>query len=153
MHCSTFSPSSLITALTKRTAWSERRKCVWQRERKLWIKEERSCHQFCNPCKVVVPTKSANTTQLFQHLRHLPVQVERHTSGSRPSWRGPRPYDKTSKCYKEITDAVTYRLVKDLLQLRTAEKSGYKNLIHMLDPPCILISNRLKKINNYRVRG
>ena len=63
------------------------------------------------------------------------------------------PYDKTSKRYKEITDAAAYHLVKDLLRLRTVEKSGYKNLVRVLDPRYILISNRLKEcISNYWYR-
>ena len=61
---------------------------------------------------------------------------------------------QTSKRYKEITNAVAYHLVKDLLPLRTAEKSGYHNVIPVLDPRYILISNRFKKkkINNYWYR-
>lgn len=48
------------------------------------------------------------------------------------------PYDKTSERYKEITDAVAYHLAKDLLPLRKVEKSGYKKLIQVLNPPYIL---------------
>ena len=50
------------------------------------------------------------------------------------------PYDKNViKRYKEITDAVADHLMKDLLPFRTTEKSGYKNLILVLDPPYVLI--------------
>ena len=55
------------------------------------------------------------------------------------------PYNKTSKRYEEIMDAVAYHLAKDFLLLRTVQKSGYKNLVQVLDPRDILISNRLKK--------
>ena len=55
---------------------------------------------------------------------------------------------QTSKRYKEITDTVAYHLAKDLLPLRTVEKSGYKNLIHVLDPLIFLFQIGQKKKNN-----
>ena len=150
-----------------------------QSEKTLWIKEERSRHQFSSILDILsltrvrpiaVPTKPGNMTYLFYHLsRSHPLeyssikQPQPSTSactGGTPHKRQQTtmerysaavPYDKPSKCYKEIRDAVAYHLVKDLLLPRTVEKSGYKNLIHVLDPPYILISNRLKKgINNYQ---
>ena len=106
----------------------------------------------CKLCTVVIPTKSGNRTNLFYHLSHShPLEyssikqpsTSAGTAGT-PHKRQPTtmekysaavPYDKTSKRCKEITDAVAYHLVKDLLPVRTVEKSGYKNLIHVLDSP------------------
>ena len=102
----------------------------------------------CKLCMVVVSTKSGNTTQLLYHLSrsHLleyssvkpPQPLTSASTGGTPHKRQQTtmerysaavPYDKTSK---EIMD----HLVKNLQQLRTdkSEKSGYKNLIHVLDP-------------------
>lgn len=48
------------------------------------------------------------------------------------------PYDKETKRYKDITEAVAYHIAKDMLPFSTVEKSGYKKLIHVLDPRYVL---------------
>ena len=153
------------------TAWEE---IVDKRERVMspigqylgYFKSDKSQTDIvCKLCKVPIPTKSGNTTHIFCHLSrsHLleyssveqPQPSTSAGTGGTPhkqqqttmeGYSAALPYDKTSKYYDEITDAVAYHLVKDLLPLRTVEKSGYNNLIHMIDPAYILISN------NYQYR-
>ncbi|XP_053188639.1 E3 SUMO-protein ligase ZBED1-like [Scomber japonicus] len=48
------------------------------------------------------------------------------------------PYDKSSKRYKDISQAVTYHIAKDMLPLSTVERPGFKNLLHVLDPRYVL---------------
>ena len=130
-----------------------------------YFKSDKSqTYVICKLCQVVIPTKSDNMMNLFYHLSCIhPLeyssvkQPQSSTSagtGGTPHkqqqttmerYLAALPYDKTSKRYKEITNAVAYHLVKDLLPLRTAEKSGYHNVIPVLDPRYILISNRFKK--------
>ncbi|XP_071344173.1 E3 SUMO-protein ligase ZBED1-like [Trachinotus anak] len=102
----------------------------------------------CKLCKNVVPTKSGNTTNLFYHLSRAhalehsrikqprPIQQKQQTTTERYSTSV--PYDKSSKCHKDITEAVAYYIAKDMLPLSTVEKPGFKNLLHVLDPRYVL---------------
>ena len=44
------------------------------------------------------------------------------------------PYDRKSKRWNEITEAVTYCLAKDMMPIQTVEKEGFKRLVKKLDP-------------------
>ncbi len=81
----------------------------------------------CKLCKTVVPAKTGNTTNLMYHLsRAHPLEHSRiHPTTSvaatpHKPWRGTAsvPYDKESKRYKDITEAVAYHIAKDMLLLR-----------------------------------
>lgn len=43
------------------------------------------------------------------------------------------PYDKKSKRWREITDAVTFHIGKDMVPLQTVEKEGFKRLLKTVD--------------------
>lgn len=43
------------------------------------------------------------------------------------------PYEKTFKRYKEITEAITHFLAKDMMPLNTVSREGYTSLIHKMD--------------------
>ena len=44
------------------------------------------------------------------------------------------PYDRKSKRWKDITQAVTICLAKDMMPIQTVEKEGFKQLVKKLDP-------------------
>ncbi len=44
------------------------------------------------------------------------------------------PYDKQSKGWNELMEAVAFCLAKDMLPFQTVEKEGFKRMIHKLDP-------------------
>lgn len=50
-----------------------------------------------------------------------------------PSFSSGTPYDKTSKRYKEITEAITHFLAKDLMPINTVSREGFTSLIHKVD--------------------
>ncbi len=96
-----------------------------------YYKSDRSqTNVVCKLCKTVVPAKTGNTTNLMYHisrahpLEHSRIQpttsVAATRTSSRPPWRGTAsvPYDKESKRYKDITEAVAYHIAKDMLPLR-----------------------------------
>ena len=72
------------------------------------------------------PTTSTNATPQKQQQ----TTMERYSASV--------PYDKDSKRYRDITQAVAYHIAKDMLPLSTVEKPGYKNLIHVLDPRYVI---------------
>ena len=45
-----------------------------------------------------------------------------------------KPYDKNSKRWKEVTDAVAYHLAKDLRPIKSVENDGFVHLLKTLDP-------------------
>ena len=44
------------------------------------------------------------------------------------------PYDKSSKRWKEVTEAVTFYLAKDMVPFKTVENEGFKRLLKVVDP-------------------
>ena len=44
------------------------------------------------------------------------------------------PYDKKSKRWNEITEAVTFWLAKDMMPIQAVEREGFKRLVKKLDP-------------------
>lgn len=43
-------------------------------------------------------------------------------------------YDKKSKLWVEVTSAITIHLTRDMVQLSTVEKDGFREMIKMPDP-------------------
>ncbi len=112
---------------------------------------------ICKICRKTVVTKSGNTSNLFHHLKHKHkpeyeecLKIREATEAATTS--GPKgkkiptqtkiasafsncvPYDKKSKRWNELTDAVAFCLAKDMLPFQTVEKDGFKRMIHKLDP-------------------
>jgi len=52
------------------------------------------------------------------------------------------PYDKSSKRWKEVTEAVTFYLAKDMVPLKTVENEGFKRLLKVVDPRSELPSRK-----------
>ncbi|KAG1960983.1 zinc finger BED domain-containing protein 1-like [Pimephales promelas] len=44
------------------------------------------------------------------------------------------PYDRTSKRWKDVTDAVTFYLAKDMIPIKTVENEGFKRMLKVVDP-------------------
>ncbi len=112
---------------------------------------------ICQICRKTVVTKSGNTSNLFHHLKHkhkpeYEESLKIREAMEAPTTSGPRgkkiptqtkiarafancvPYDKKSKRWNELTEAVVLCLAKDMLPLQTVEKEGFKRMIHKLDP-------------------
>ncbi len=93
-----------------------------------YYKSDRSqTNVVCKLCKTVVPAKIGNTTNLMYHLsrahplEHSRIQPTTSVAATpHKPWRGTAsvPYDKESKRYKDITEAVAYHTAKDMLPLR-----------------------------------
>lgn len=108
---------------------------------------------ICRTCKSLVKRTTGNTTNLRSHLEHHhkdlfqeflnklnDSQAPKKASGKKvtqtsvqQSFASVTPYEKTSKRYKEITEAITYCLAKDMMPMRTVEKPGFVHLVNKLD--------------------
>lgn len=93
----------------------------------------------------MVRTSDGNTTNLFNHLmREQPKQyAESQTARGPPAAPQPEaaarpkqttltqafdkgtPYENTSKRWKEVTEAVTFYLAKDMVLFKTVENEGF----------------------------
>ncbi|RXN32801.1 zinc finger BED domain-containing 1-like protein [Labeo rohita] len=104
---------------------------------------------------MIIPTKRSNTTNLFQHLkqRHKKlhdqcmstksIKTNKSTHQSQPeqteqvsivqAFASAVPYEKGSKRHKEITDAITYHICKDMMPAHIVSKDGFRRLIQTLD--------------------
>ncbi|RXN35711.1 zinc finger BED domain-containing 1-like protein [Labeo rohita] len=104
---------------------------------------------------MIIPTKRSNTTNLFQHLkqRHKKlhdqcmstksIETNKCTHQSQPeqteqvsivqAFASAVPYEKGSKRHKEITDAITYHICKDMMPTHIVSKDGFRRLIQTLD--------------------
>lgn len=107
----------------------------------------------CRTCKKGVPAKGGNTSNLLTHLRdHHPdlhAEAVPHTSHSarcQPTLQEvvdkSKKYDPKSSRAQELNRAVAYYIAKDMQSLYTVEKSGFKHLIHKLDPKYSLPSRK-----------
>ncbi|XP_041093515.1 E3 SUMO-protein ligase ZBED1-like [Polyodon spathula] len=115
---------------------------------------------LCKKCWNVVPAKGGNTSNLFHHLRHRhPVEyrkciekrssdkpgkhaaIENLTSVSE-SVSNVAPYEPDSKRWKQITDAVTYHLAKDMVPVHTVKQSGFQKLLKVIDKKYQLPSHK-----------
>ncbi|KAL0167516.1 hypothetical protein M9458_035738, partial [Cirrhinus mrigala] len=84
----------------------------------------------CKLCKTVVPAKTGNTTNLMYHpLEHSRIQPTTSVAATphkqqttMERYSASVPYDKESKRYKDIMEAVAYHIAKDMLPLSTVEK-------------------------------
>ena len=103
---------------------------------------------ICMHCYAPVKTKTGNTMNLLNHLqRHHKIQYEQATKDKPKKKKGRKttqtditqalynatPYPNTSQRYKEITNAVTYYLAKDMASINTVQNDGFKHLVKTLD--------------------
>ncbi|XP_057181274.1 E3 SUMO-protein ligase ZBED1-like [Triplophysa rosa] len=107
---------------------------------------------LCKLCSCSFKTSQGNTTNLVNHLKsHHRVQYQefqrlktQHAStlNTQPSTTQTTikgtlfnaiPYSPCSQRHKEITEAITYHLAKDMCPLATVSNDGFKNMIAMLD--------------------
>nr|XP_054600990.1 E3 SUMO-protein ligase ZBED1-like [Nothobranchius furzeri] len=114
-------------------------------------KEQRNV--ICKVCKESVKASDGNTTNLFNHLkRRHPKQYNESqlaAKAKKPAAAAASassrqqtltetltkltPYDRDSRRWNSVTDAVTYHLVKDLCPVRTVGV-GFKKMIKTFDP-------------------
>ena len=103
----------------------------------------------CRECRRSVVAKHGNTSNLLSHLRNHHSKtysevtqlmkrgqqnrtvVEREVK--QPSIEEATAYERTGKRWKELTESVTYFLAKDSQPMYIEEKSGFKNMLRMLD--------------------
>ena len=111
---------------------------------------------ICLLCERAVKASDGNNSNLFSHLRtRHPKKYKsaakakkqqqdrkKKQSNSAPSTSAAgikqsfirmEKYDKKSKRWKQISDAITVYLAKDMVPIYTVEKSGFKQLVGTLD--------------------
>ena len=107
---------------------------------------------ICLTCKRPVPSKNGSTSNLLAHLRttHANLYLEAQSSMAGSSSRAPeaRPanqpsivdsiesvqrYERGSKRWKELTDAIVYYIAKDSQPLYTVQKPGFNRLVRSFD--------------------
>lgn len=104
---------------------------------------------ICMQCHGIVKTKSGNTINLLNHFeRHHKIQYEQATKDNpkkkkpgRPTTQtsitqtlyNATPYPDSSRRHKEITEAVTFFLAKDMASMNTVQNDGFKHLVKTLD--------------------
>ena len=105
-----------------------------------------------NEVKLSVICKGGNTSNLFSHLRHhhptefaavqepkgrkgaeVEVAVQRAGTSKQLSLSEVAKYNRSSKRWHTITNAVTNWLAKDMQPIYSVEKNGFKQLIKVLD--------------------
>lgn len=117
---------------------------------------------ICKLCKKTVPSPDANTSNLFYHLQKnhekeyteaqkarisKPGNVSRATAKpSQPkileSLARSTPYEKTSRRYRQITDAIARLIAKGMVPVYLVEKEVFRYLIHTLDPRYVVPSRK-----------
>lgn len=117
---------------------------------------------LCKICRRTVAAKGSSTTNLFHHLnmKHpkeheesikLRESTTARAASAKPKAKQPSiavafasavPYEKTSKRWREITNAVTHHIAKDMVPVQTVERDGFKKLIKTLDPKYVLPSRK-----------
>ncbi len=143
---------------TRRRSWSLKRTLPWSYGTGLAFPQttRRIQQLFCKACTDKFRTSDGNTTNLFHHLkRQHPKQYAESQTVRRPATLQPteatgnaRPkqttltlafdkstlYVKTSKPWKEVTEAVTFYLAKDKISIKIVENEGFKRLLRVVDP-------------------
>ena len=120
---------------------------------------------ICLYCKRSVVARNSNTSNLFSHLRtqhpakyELAMKAKKKAKGKgKATGTSPRSgiqnlidesfaqmkrYDRKSKRWQRLTDAVTYYLAKDMVPFYTVEKPGFKQLVGVFDKQYDLPSSK-----------
>nr|XP_054606785.1 E3 SUMO-protein ligase ZBED1-like [Nothobranchius furzeri] len=109
---------------------------------------------FCRTCKRAVVAKGGNTTNLFHHLKqkhfleyNKAVKAREDASPSTSAVVRPKkltqqtigtainsctPYDKSRKRWRELTNAVTHCLARDMMLVQSVEK-GFTKMLKTFD--------------------
>lgn len=128
----------------------------------------------CKYCRKKVSVSSGNTTNLLNNLQHnhatqyeeYIAQKKRETN-RRPTtsastkqlslsqaFTNATQYAKDSKRWKEISDAITYYIVKDMAPITTVAHKGFKHLLKTLDRTYTVIAKiffaNYKLLNMYQ---
>ena len=116
---------------------------------------------ICLYCKRTVVARNGNTSNLFSHLRtqhsakyELVMKAKKKAKGKGKatgtlpcsgiqnsideSFAQMKKYDRKSKLWQRLTDAVMYYLAKDMVPFQTVEKTGFKQLVGVFDKQCDL---------------
>ena len=99
---------------------------------------------ICRHSKKTVLAKRSNTTNLFRHLEdHHPDIYAKLSRGKTIIKKQPtltevieksKMYDPKSKRVRDLNDSVAHFLAQDMQPFYTVEKSGFKQMVKMLDP-------------------
>lgn len=123
-----------------------KRKCmsiVWRYFR--FTKEDVEQREvLCRSCRRIVPARTGNTTNLFNHLeKHHKVLFEESQAIKKSKTGTSSFHDKqkqgriddafSSIMHQEITDAITSHIAKDMLPVYSVTKEGFKKMIRTLD--------------------
>lgn len=104
----------------------------------------------CRLCRKLVPVKSANTTNLKQHLQtHHPLQYAElggKTAAASPTAAGParqlalaesferrHKYKRDSVKWRTLTDSVTRFIAKEMQPFNTVDKPAFQEMLYKFD--------------------
>ena len=107
---------------------------------------------ICKLCRDIIRSPDGNTTNLFHHLRKKHPKEHADSQSKKPQIDQPQAstsklsqptlmqsfakataYEKSSKRWGEITDAVTYYLAKDMIPMKAVENAGFQRLMKVAD--------------------
>ncbi len=106
---------------------------------------------LCKLCRTPVPTTGSNTTNLFYHLRKnhvkeygqsLQMRGTKEPSGAQnkpqsktieQAFACGTPYNRDSRRWQEIREAIATYICKDMAPIYTVEKQGFRALMKKLD--------------------
>ena len=115
--------------------------------------DERS--PVCKICRIPVPAKSGNTSNLLSHLKNnhsraytdlrqlMASEEERRRRGTVPKHSSQptltevvgkiQEYERNGKQWNRLTAAVTTCIARDALPIYTVEKRGFRDMLHEFD--------------------
>ncbi|XP_069800972.1 E3 SUMO-protein ligase ZBED1-like [Dendropsophus ebraccatus] len=121
---------------------------------------------ICKHCRKPVIASRGNTSNLFHHLEHNHIiqyeqcmaqknreavsdQQQRPTTSKptkqqsiKEAFTNMTNYEKDSKRWKEITEAISYYIAKDMAPIATVEHKGFKRLMKTIDRRYIVPSRK-----------
>ena len=112
---------------------------------------------ICKVCRKAVAAKSSSTTNLFHHLRtnhtkeyeecqklaakekpksaKVTLPAAQHSQQTlEDSINRKLPYDKKSTRWRDVTNAITNYIAKEMVPIQVVEREGFKQLVNTLDP-------------------
>ncbi|MBN3296944.1 ZBED1 protein, partial [Amia calva] len=88
---------------------------------------------LCKSCRKIVAMSRGNTTNLHSHLEHNHRELYEDFKKFPQTTINQTPYEKMSKRHKELTEAITRFLAKDMMPVNTVSREGFVSLINKLD--------------------
>lgn len=120
---------------------------------------------LCKTRRRVVASSRGNTTNLYSHLQHnhkdlyeevqqasvssknanvMPSPASRSKQTSiQQSFASMTPYEKSSKCHKDITEAIARFLAKEMMPMNTVSRKGFVAMIGKTRPK---VSNSIAEL-------